>query len=435
MADTIAALASGAGRSGIAVVRASGPAVRLILRRIAGDIPDPRHATLRRLRTVTGETIDDAVVLFFPAPASFTGEDVVELHVHGGRAVIAALLQALTAIESVRIAGPGEFTRRAVENGRLDLTRAEGIADLIEAETAAQRRQALQQASGALENAAESWRKALIDILALAEAEIDFPDEDDVPALFEDIHRRTGELRSEIGRALAGADRGERVRRGAMFVLAGPTNAGKSTLLNALAQRDVAIVSTHAGTTRDAIEVQADLDGLPVTFVDTAGLRETVDPVEAVGIERTLARARQADLVIWLTSPDADGQPPDVGTNILYVRTKGDLLESPPERGAMLTISAQTGAGMDELTGILAEAARTALQGGEDALVTRARHRSELEAVARHLEAAASLSSADPIEFLAEELRLATRSLGRLTGRVDVDEIYDVIFSSFCIGK
>src|SRR5215212_244302 len=243
MADTIAALASGAGKSGIAVVRASGPAVRLILRRIAGDTPDARHATLRRLRNLTGETIDDAVVLFFPAPRSFTGEDVVEFHVHGGRAVIAALLQALTAIEGVRIASPGEFTRRAVELGRLDLTRAEGIADLIDAETAAQRRQALQQVSGALEKAAESWRKVLIEILALAEAEIDFPDEDDVPALFEDIHRRSASLRSEIAAALAGAHRGERVRRGAMFVLAGPANAGKSTLLNALAQRDVAIVS------------------------------------------------------------------------------------------------------------------------------------------------------------------------------------------------
>jgi tRNA modification GTPase len=349
--------------------------------------------------------------------------------------VIAALLQAVTAVTGVRLAAAGEFTRRAVENGRLDLTRAEGIADLIDAETAAQRRQALRQASGALEQAAEGWRRMLVEILALAEAEIDFPDEGDVPALFEEIGRRSRQLQSAIAAALAGADRGERVRGGALFVLAGPTNAGKSTLLNALARRDVAIVSTWAGTTRDAIEVQADLDGLPVTFVDTAGLRETFDPVEAAGIERTHARARQADLVIWLTSADAEGQPPDFATRILPVRTKGDLVETYPKQGAILTISAQTGAGMDELTAILAHAARTALEGGEDALVTRARHRSELETVSRHLTVAASFTSADPIEFLAEELRLAARSLGRLTGRVDIDEVFDVIFSSFCIGK
>jgi tRNA modification GTPase len=435
MGDTIAALASGAGKSGIAIVRASGPAVPLLLQEIAGGMPPPRQAALRRLRTPGGEAIDEAIVLYFPAPASFTGEEVAEFHVHGGRAVIATVLGAVTAVAGVRLAAAGEFTRRAVVNGRLDLTRAEGLADLIDAETTAQRRQALRQASGALERAAESWRGMLVEILALAEAEIDFPDEGDVPALFEEIRKRTCHLQSAIAAALAGADRGERVRRGALFVLAGPANAGKSTLLNALARRDVAIVSTQAGTTRDAIEVQADLDGLPVTLVDTAGLRETTDPVEVAGIERTQARARQADLVIWLSSPGAEAPPPDFGTRVLPVRTKGDLFETPPERAAALTISAHTGAGLDELTAMLAEAARTALEGGEDAIVTRARHRSELETVSRHLAVAASFTSADPVEFLAEELRLAVRSLGRLTGRVDVDEVFDVIFSSFCIGK
>jgi tRNA modification GTPase len=377
-----------------------------------------------------------AVVLFFEGPESFTVVDVAEFHLHGGRAVVAAMLDRLGSFAGWRLAERGEFTRRAVENGRLDLTEAEGIADLVEAETAAQRRQALGQAGGALEMQAQAWRERLLRLLALAEAEIDFPDEGDVPALYGRILREAGDVRREIVAALEAGARGERLREGATIVIAGPPNAGKSTLLNALARREVAIVSPVAGTTRDAIEAHLDLDGYPATLVDTAGLHEAADELEAAGIGRTLERASRADLILWLSAPDAEAPlPSTLSAPVIEVRTKLDQVGAAPCDGSStLSVSAVTGEGMAALTARLAETVRACLSGGETALVTRARHRQELSVIADHL-ARAMRGGDQPIELLAEDLRLAVRGIGRLTGRVDVDEIFDAIFRDFCIGK
>jgi tRNA modification GTPase len=434
MSDTIVALASGVGRAGIAVIRISGPRVRFALETIAGGVPDVRKASLRRLRaTDSAEVLDEALVLFFAGPASFTGEDVAEFHVHGGRAIIAGVIDALTVLPNFRLAERGEYTRRAVANGRMDLTAAEGVADLVEAETGSQRRQALHQAGGALERAAAAWRERLARMLGLLEAEIDFPDEEDVPALFAEVQRRAAALLAEIDDALAGAQRGERLREGAVVVIAGPPNAGKSTLLNVLARRDVAIVSPIAGTTRDTLEVHLDLHGYPVTLVDTAGLRETEDIVEAIGVERARASLDRADLVIWLEAEDACGNQPDLPAPVLRVATKRD--EGGEMPGFDLALSARTGAGMPTLLNRLEQIARDALEGGETALVTRARHRKELETIAHYLSLVYAADETTPVEFVAEDLRLAVRAIGRLTGQVDIDEIYDVIFREFCIGK
>lgn len=435
MTDTIIALASGVGRSGVAVIRISGPGVRFGLETIAGIVPAARRAALRRLREPTSaEILDEALVLYFEGPASFTGEDVAEFHVHGGRAIISGVISALLSLSGFRLAERGEFTRRAVANGRMDLTAAEGIADLVEAETGSQRRQALRQAGGALERAAAGWRERLARLLALIEAEIDFPDEEDVPALFATVRRRAGELLAEIETALVGARSGERLREGAVMVIAGPPNAGKSTLLNALARRDVAIVSPIAGTTRDTLEVHLDLHGYPVTLIDTAGLRDTQDVVEAIGVERARASLEKADLVIWLEAEDARGEPPAMAVPLLRVATKQDQASAALD-ACDLALSAQTGEGMAALLGRLEQVAREALEGGETALVTRARHRKELETIASHLRLVCGANEATPVEFVAEDLRLAVRAIGRLTGQVDIDEIYDVIFREFCIGK
>ena len=441
MAETIVALASGVGSAGIAVIRLSGSSVRFGLETIAGDVPQPRRAVLRRLRDPESrEVLDDALVLFFPGPASFTGEDVAELQVHGGRAIVSGVIAALTALPGFRLAERGEFTRRAVANGRMDLTSAEGIASLVEAETSSQRRQALRQAGGALEREAARWRQRLAALLALMEAEIDFPDEEDVPALFQSVRSGAEALRTEIEAALRGARSGERLREGAVMVIAGPPNAGKSTLLNTLARRDVAIVSPIAGTTRDTLEVHLDLGGYPVTLIDTAGLRETVDVIESIGVERARASLERADLVIWLEADDARADPPALSAPLLRVLTKQDDSQSPSLQGPFPTgfelgLSARSGAGMPVLLERLEQAAREALEGGETALVTRERHRRELETVVVHLATVQAADEATPVEFVAEDLRLAVRAIGRLTGRVDIDEIYDVIFREFCIGK
>ncbi|MDZ5451644.1 tRNA uridine-5-carboxymethylaminomethyl(34) synthesis GTPase MnmE [Labrys sp. ZIDIC5] len=440
MAETIVALASGVGRAGVAVIRLSGPSVRFGLETIAGSVPPPRRAALRRLKDPEGgEVLDEALVLFFPGPASFTGEDVAELQVHGGRAIISGVIAAIAGLPGFRLAERGEFTRRAVANGRMDLTSAEGIASLVEAETGSQRRQALRQAGGALERAATAWRQRLAGLLALMEAEIDFPDEDDVPALFQSVRSGAEVLLAEIEAALRGARSGERLREGAVMVIAGPPNAGKSTLLNALARRDVAIVSPVAGTTRDTLEVHLDLGGYPVTLIDTAGLRDTVDVVEAIGVERARASLDRADLVIWLEAGDARADPPDLPVPLLRVFTKQDdgqaALPQTLPVGFELGLSARSGAGMPALLERLEQAARTALESGETALVTRERHRRELEIVKAHLATVQAADETTLVEFVAEDLRLAVRAIGRLTGRVDIDEIYDVIFREFCIGK
>ncbi len=602
--DTIFALSSGRGPSAVAVIRISGPMAETALQSVTGRerTPEPRQAAFARIRhPQTGEPIDEALALWFPGPRSETGEDVVELQLHGGRAVVAAMLAALSAIDGLRPAEAGEFTRRAFENGKLDLTAVEGLADLVMAETEAQRRQALRQMKGLLGGRAEEWRRKLIEALALVEAGIDFSDEGDVPKNLTEPARETARaLASEIAGALADSRRGERLREGMVVAIAGPPNAGKSTLLNRIARREAAIVSPYAGTTRDVIEVHLDLDGYPVTLLDTAGIRETDDPVELEGVRRARERAGAADLVLWVTdaseptaagvgdaaqsgagssgeartrgatelggdevaetagsvgaegfregggggsrgadgvreggpvhgvrsaspgrdamgrpadaeAPDAgkergagaavadagrrriDGiagradEPPDAGKEspvtarhslarppVWLVRNKIDVLpkgsgrsefevssngnrewrfipiniltaldnESLKQRNESLAqtyehkfnISAVTGEGLDSLFAALAGQAARWL-GGEPALITRERQRRALETVRSALVRAAGPELRRRDDLIAEELRTAARALGRLTGRVDVEDILDVIFRDFCVGK
>ncbi len=467
--DTIYALSSGAGRAGVAVVRVSGHRTPAALIALAGGLPEPRRANLQRLRwphagngivadaTVAAgmqDTIDQALVLWFPAPASYTGEDVAELHVHGGRAVIEAVLAALGAQEGLRLAEPGEFTRRAFLNGKLDLTAAEGIADLIDAETEAQRRQALRQAGGALDALYEGWRTQLIEAMALLEAALDFADEGDVP---EDVMApawaRLAHLSEAIATHLADGRRGEILRDGFHVVLAGAPNAGKSSLLNALARRDAAIVSPEAGTTRDVVEVRLDLGGLPVILSDTAGVRmahdlDKVGPIEAEGIRRTLDRAGKGDLIVWVIDAGAPERtlPPEIAArkgDVRWVLNKADLLAPDPKptwamagltAEAPLAVSAKTGAGIDALVQMLTAAATERLGDLGAPVITRARPRQELERCRAALQSAIA-GDRNQLELRAEDARLAATALGRITGRVDVEDILDRIFSSFCIGK
>jgi tRNA modification GTPase len=452
--DTIFALSSGRPPAAIAVVRISGPHACAALQTLIGRIPPPRHAALARVRDgAGGEIIDEALALWFPGPNSETGEDTVELQLHGGRAVIAGVLAALGRIEGCRPALAGEFTRRAFENGRIDLTRVEGLADLIGADTEAQRRQAFRQMRGMLGDRAEAWRKRLIEALALVEARIDFPDEADVPEdLVGPALARARELRDEIARVLADQRRGERLREGLVVAIAGPPNAGKSSVLNRIARREAAIVSPIAGTTRDVIEVHLDLDGFPVTFLDTAGIRDSADPIEQEGVRRARARAAGADLVLWVLDSAAAGE---IAVDMLaqefpsaakwIVWNKVDLVT--PLRIKSLRsiihkldypiyfISAQDESGVADFLAALAGHAGQYLGSTEPALVTRERHRRALEETVVALDRALAESVPGREDLVAEELRLAARALGRLTGRVDVEDILDVIFRDFCIGK
>jgi len=438
-ADTIFALASGHGRAGISVIRISGPHTRRILEAMAGGVPKPRRLVLRTLvEPVTREILDRGLAVWMPGPRSFTGEDQAELHIHGGPAVRAGVLSALLAIEGCRAAEPGEFTRRAFVNGRMDLVAVEGLADLIDAETQAQRRQALRQLDGLLGRQVEEWRERLIAIMALIEAAIDFSDEGDVPDALEVRTLPLVEgLRTEIAVCLDDGRRGERLRDGFTVVLAGPPNAGKSTLLNALARRDVAIVSPVSGTTRDALEVRLELDGLPVIVVDTAGLRPTLDPVEREGIARTRSRIRTADLVLWLTAADDEGDGDEgamatAAPQVLRVQTKSDLGRE--ESGSFdLRISALTGAGLGELLDRIASQAAGAM--GGDSVVTRERHRREFEKMAECLARSRTKLLSGEFELAAEDVRLALRAVGAVTGRVDFEQVLDHLFSTFCIGK
>lgn len=407
------------------MVRLSGPRAFAAIERLSGRLPPPRHATLAPLRDPRdGGLIDRALLLTFPAPASFTGEDVAELHVHGGVAVVEALLQVLGNIEGLRLAEGGEFSRRAFDNGKFDLTQAEGLADLIAAQTDTQRRQALAQAGGALRDRAEAWRTAIVALLAEAEAELDFSDEGDVTAASDTAAIRR--LRDDIAELLDDAHAGERIRDGLTVAVVGAPNVGKSSIINALVKRDVAIVSAIAGTTRDAIEVALDLGGVAVTLIDTAGLRDTDDPVEAEGIRRARARAEIADLVLHVVD-----QPDEAATGQKVVN-KIDLLQAAPGvHDGAIHVSAKRGEGIAELRAWLVDWAQRAAP-RESALVTRARQRESLEEAVDWLERAAG--EADLV-LRAEALRMAARALGRVTGRVDVEQVLDAIFGRFCIGK
>jgi tRNA modification GTPase len=449
---TIFALSSGRPPAAIAVVRLCGPHAATALERLIGRLPQPRQATLASVRELaSGETIDDALALWFPGPHSETGEDMAELQLHGGHAVVGAVLTALGAIEGCRLAEPGEFTRRAFDNGRLDLTEVEGLADLIAAETPAQRRQAYRQLKGLIGDRAEAWRRKIIDAQALVEARIDFSDEADVPEdLIGPALYAAQQLRSIIVAALADGARGERLRDGLVVAIAGPPNAGKSTLLNRLAGREAAIVSPYPGTTRDVIEVHLDLGGYPVTLLDTAGIRDSDDPVEQEGVRRASERAAGADLVLWVIDGSTNG-PEAMGnmeksllSEYWLIRNKADLLVEKlgikSESGSAtlakdFTISAATGTGMNGLVTTLSAYARDYFGSTETALVTRARHRQALEGTVTALDRAVTHGTSGNEELIAEDLRSAATTLGRLTGRVDVEDILDVIFREFCIGK
>jgi tRNA modification GTPase len=446
---TIFALSSGRPPSAIAIVRVSGPLAGAALTLLAGRIPSPRMAARVLLRNADDQPIDDAVVLWFPAPASATGEDVAEFHIHGGRAVLASLFAALSAFENLRAAEPGEFTRRGFENGKLDLTEAEALDDLIHADTDRQRRQALRHLKGLLGDRARDWRAQIIEASALIEAGIDFSDEGDVPAeLIAPAVAKVQALLGEIQEVLAAQGKSERLREGLVVAIAGPPNVGKSTLMNQLARREVAIVSPHAGTTRDIIEVQLDLDGYPVTVIDTAGVRETDDPVEQEGVRRARARAGEADLVLWLTDAQDEENRPQGAAPLWMVRNKIDLDPAGPDAlgakeppgdlrgrgGADFRISASRGDGVQPLIAALVTFARDYFGSGEGGLIGRARQRKLLQETAASLHRSIS-AVGEGEELAAEDLRVAAHSLGRLLGRVDVEDILDVIFRDFCIGK
>jgi tRNA modification GTPase len=433
-ADTVFALSSARGRAGVAVIRVSGGGARNALVELVGRVPAPRVAIFARLREPEGgEEIDRGLVLWFPGPASFTGEDVAEFHVHGGAAVIAAMLAALGRMSGFRSAEPGEFSRRAFEHGKLDLTGIEGLADLVEAETSAQRRQALRQMGGAFARLTQSWAGRLIRAAAHLEAAIDFPEEVLPEDLLSPVLAEAACLAGEIRARLADGRRGEILRDGLSVALIGPPNCGKSSLLNALAGRDAAIVSAIAGTTRDVIEIHLDLGGYPVILADTAGLRESTDAIEQEGVRRARARAESADIVlIILDVSDPVSRETDLGPisrqNSLRVWNKVDLTAAPTGE---IGVSARTGLGLDELVARLGAAAEQLLAGSAP-LVTRQRHREALTACEAAL-IRASLER-DPV-LLAEDLRIAIRALGRITGKVDVEDLLDVIFRDFCIGK
>lgn len=435
---TIFALASGGGRAAIAVVRLSGPATGDIVKAVAGRLPPPRVATLATFRDPRdGEAIDRGLLVYFEGPASFTGEDGAEFHVHGGRAVVAGLVDAIARDPRARAAEPGEFARRALLSGKLDLAQVEGIGDLVEAETAGQRRQALRQAQGALGRRVAQWRESLLEASARVAAEIDFSDEADVATTSaDDIRRLLAPLLADLEAELVAGRAGERIREGLTIVIVGPPNAGKSTLMNALVRREVAIVTQKAGTTRDAIEIAVDLDGYAATLIDTAGLREASEEAERIGVARSLERAARADLVLWL-SDARDWLAPDPrlsGPPLWPIASKGDLPGVSSLPGAILQISARSGLNMGELLDRLRAFAFEASGSGFEGVIVRQRHRRAIEDAAAALEPIV-FGRELPVEILAEQLRTAAFALERLIGRVDVEDVLGDIFSRFCIGK
>lgn len=435
MNGTIFAPATASGKAGVAVIRVSGPqALEAVKKMTAIKTPVPRKAMFSEIHTPDGTAVDNGLVLYFPCPNSFTGEDVVEFQTHGGRAIISAVLSGLAQIDGFRPAGRGEFTRHAVENGKMDLTAAEGLADLVDAETEQQRKQALRQMGGALAKIYEDWHDRLLHVLAWMEAYIDFPEEEIPEDVSADVRGKIASLMSEIQVHLNDGRRGEKLRDGFQIAIIGAPNAGKSSLMNRLAQRDVAIVSSAAGTTRDIIEVRLDINGYPVIVADTAGLRDTDEEIEAEGVRRAKARAEEADLVLWLSDAlkgknNTETEKID-SEKIFRIMNKADQTE--PQNDGNIWISAKTGQGIDVLLDRIGRFVEEKMALREEPSLTRLRHRKALEECLQCLN---SSLKAPEIELMTEDLRMAMRSLGKITGQVQVEELLDVIFKDFCIGK
>jgi tRNA modification GTPase len=428
--DTIYALATARGRAGVAVIRVSGPDAFAAAERLGGDVPPARVASLRRLIS-DGIVLDEALVLAFRAGASFTGEDVIELHLHGGPAVMRSVMLALSAMPGLRQAEPGEFTRRALENGRLDLAQVEGLADLIDSETEAQRRQAMRILSGDMAQRVDLWRADLLRAMALLEATIDFSEEDLPADLVDEVVQAIDGVLADLRQQLAGQRMAERLRDGFEVALVGPPNVGKSTLLNALAKRDAALTSPIAGTTRDVIEVRMEIDGLPVTFLDTAGIRETSDPLELAGISRTKSRAEQADLRVFLLADMGEAAAMGPQPEDIVVLGKADVQNAGAD---VFAVSGLTGQGIDNIMEKISNHFSSRIAGA--GIVVHERHRMAVARAVTHLDAAMDgIRIGTASELCADEIRLAVRAVESLIGKVDTEELLGHIFGRFCIGK
>ena len=442
---TIYALSTGPGIAGIAIIRVSGKNTADVIKKITGNkLPNPREATRRKFNYInTNELIDEGVLLWFPAPNSYTGEDLAEFHVHGSRAVITALHKTIAQIENCRLAEPGEFTKRAFQNGKISLLKAESIADLISSETEIQRKQALKIMSGKSSNQFNSWRAKLLKILSHVEAKIDFPDENLPKDILIDIQKTSDQVSFEIQKTLNDQKVGEKIREGFKIAIIGPTNAGKSSLLNYLSKRDVAIVSETAGTTRDVIETHLNLDGYPVIVSDTAGIRDSKNEIEQKGVKLALNRADDADLKLVIidgNSNDLNKTLKDfVDENAILVVNKSDLLNGNLnekfKKHEYVLISIKNNSNLDQLISKIKNKLKNKFISNEDILITRERHRQHLEHCITYLKSFKNKKGSEEFDKAAEDLRLATRHLGKIVGKVDVEELLGSIFNDFCIGK
>ncbi|PLW76488.1 tRNA uridine-5-carboxymethylaminomethyl(34) synthesis GTPase MnmE [Cohaesibacter celericrescens] len=444
--DTIFALSSGAVPAGVAVIRLSGPKAADVMNQIIDSEPKPRMAALRYVTNPkNGDVIDQALVLYFPGSKSFTGEESVEFHLHGGRAVVKAMIDLLGSFDGCRMAEAGEFSRRGFENGKFDLTAVEGLADLIHAETENQRKQAMRQASGAHKSVIDGWREILLYARSMIEAELDFSDEEDVPGAVSDvIWPKLQKLKQEMEHHLSYADRGERLRNGLTVVLAGHPNAGKSSLLNWFAKRDVAIVTEEAGTTRDLLELHLDIEGFPVTVIDTAGLRDSSNIVEQEGIRRALEKSENADLLIEVVDGSAPNERVALASRaqrlVLFNkqdRIGSEMINSGSNKNAeekVFSVSLHTGFGMDGFYDSFVKQIEELFSGAEDVLITRKRHEAYFRQCVDNVDKSLIYTDS-PLEIRSEYLRMAGDELGKITGRIDVEDMLGVIFSQFCVGK